>query len=346
MKNIYADLVERLKRDETVALATIIETRGSTPQVPGASALFSPAGLAAGTLGGGWVEAAAQKKILSALDTGSIFIAEFSLQAGVDVDAGAICGGEIRILIDTSPSTHLDIFEALLTSIELGRSGILATVISPAGTDEVTLARHWLDTRTDIDNIMQSTSGLHEDTIKKALSAGRPTLVQTKKELFFLEPVSPNPRLVIVGAGHIGRAVTHLGSLLDFEVTVIDDRPEFANKEILQDADRIIVDTAENALEMLPKTPDSYFVIVTRGHLQDADALRRVIASDAAYIGMIGSRRKVALMREKFMKEGWATREQFDRVHAPIGIDISSETVEEIAISIAAELIRERRANT
>jgi xanthine dehydrogenase accessory factor len=342
MKNIYAELIERLKRDEAVALATIIETTGSTPQVPGASALFSPEGLVAGTLGGGWLEAAAQNKVLSALAGARAFVAEFSLQAGVEADAGAICGGDIRILIDTSPIVHLGTFETLLRSIELGRRGILAAVISPAGDDEVKLARHWLDTRIDIDNIMRSTSGLDEAAIKKTSSTGRPVLVQSEDQLLFLEPVSPNPHLIIVGAGHIGRALTHLGSLLNFEVTVIDDRPEFANTELLPDADRIIVGMAENALAELPKTPDSYFVIVTRGHLQDADALRRVIASDAAYIGMIGSRRKVALMREKFLQEDWATREQFDRVHAPIGIDIHSETVEEIAVSIAAELIRER----
>jgi xanthine dehydrogenase accessory factor len=343
MKKIYAELAERLKRNETVALATIIETKGSTPQVSGASALFSPAGLVAGTLGGGWVEATAQKKILSALDSGTTSIAEFNLQAGVDVDAGAICGGEIRILIDVRPSAYLAIFEALLRSIDRGRRGILASVISPAGMREVKLSRYWIDTRADIDSIVQSIPGLHEDTIKKTFSVGRPNLFQAEDELIFLEPISPNPHLIIVGAGHIGRALTHLGSLLNFKVTVIDDRPEFANSEMLPDADHIIVDTAENALEALPKTPDCYFVIVTRGHLQDADALRQVILSDAAYIGMIGSRRKIALMREKFLQESWATAEQFERVHAPIGIDISSETVEEIAVSIAAELIRERR---
>jgi xanthine dehydrogenase accessory factor len=341
MKNVYVGLVERLKRNETVALATIIETKGSTPQVPGASAMFTPSGLVAGTLGGGWVEAAAQKKVLAALDSGTTWVAEFSLQAGADAGAGAICGGEIRILIDAHPFGYLDTFNELLRSIDLGRRGVLASVIYPAGTDEVKLTRHWINEGTDIDSSEISIPAAHEDIIKKTTSTGRPTLWQAEDKLIFLEPLAPNPNLIIVGAGHIGRALTHLGGLLNFEVTVIDDRPEFANSELLPDAERIIVDTAENALAALPKTPDSYFVIVTRGHLQDGDALRQVIASDVAYIGMIGSRRKVALMREKFLQEGWATPEQFDRVHAPIGIDIASETVEEIAISIAAELIQE-----
>lgn len=345
MRNIFAELVERLKRNEKIALATIIDTSGSTPQVPGASALFSPAGLVAGTLGGGWVEAAAQEKALAALESGRTLVTKFSLQADAGADSGSICGGEITILIDGRPSDYLHTFRDLSETIDGRRRGILTTVISPSSAEEVTVARDWIDTSIDANTIMQPSSGPAEDTIKKILSTGRPKLLQAQKEQVFLEPVSPKPHLIIVGAGHIGRALTHLGSLLSFEVIVIDDRPEFANSEMLPDADRIIVDTAENSLKLLPKTPDCYFVIVTRGHLQDADALRQVIGSNAAYVGMIGSRRKIALMRDKFLQEGWATVDQFDRVHAPIGVEIHSETVEEIAVSIAAELIRERQGH-
>jgi xanthine dehydrogenase accessory factor len=342
MKNIFVELLDRLKSNETIALATIIDTKGSTPQVPGASALFSPAGLASGTLGGGWLEGAAQKKILSIIDTGQTFVAEFSLQADMNINTGAICGGDIRILIDTRPSGHLDTFEALIQSIEKGREGILAAVISQAGVDNVNLDRYWIESKSGIENDAPGGIDLSISTMKEIISSGRPRLLHTKEELLFVEPVSPNPHLIIVGAGHIGRALTHLGGLLNFDVTVIDDRPEFANKERLPDADHIIVDTAHNALSAFPITQDTYFVIVTRGHTQDTDALKQIITSDVTYIGMIGSKRKIALMREKFLQEGWATAEQFDRVHAPIGIDIESETVEEIAVSIAAELIRER----
>lgn len=344
MKNIYAELVERLKRNETVALATIIDTKGSTPQVPGASALFSPAGLIAGTLGGGWLEAAAQKKVLDALHAGKTLAAEFNLQASIDMGAGAICGGEISILIDSRPSAHLGLFESLLRSIEKGRAGVLAAVISPAGGEEASIERLWIPSQSALDDTAYAGIAAHRNAIEEIFSSKRPVLIHDGDELLFLEPVSPNPSLIIVGAGHIGRALTHLGSLLNFEVTVIDDRSEFANKNMLPDADHIIVDTAENALPAVPNASASYFVIVTRGHLHDTDALRQVIASDAAYIGMIGSKRKIALMRAKFLQEGWATEEQFDRVHAPIGIEIGSETVEEIAVSIAAELIRELRA--
>ncbi len=161
---------------------------------------------------------------------------------------------------------------------------------------------------------------------------------KAEENFVFLEPILPLQQLVIAGAGHIGQALSHLGSLLDFEVTVIDDRPEFANKERLPDADNIIVDEVEKAVRNFPISPDTYLVIVTRGHHHDAEALRPCISSKAAYVGMIGSTRKIKLMREKFIEQGWATPEEFDHVHAPIGIDIQSKTVEEIAVSIVAQL--------
>ncbi len=155
----------------------------------------------------------------------------------------------------------------------------------------------------------------------------------------FLEPQAPLPRLVIAGAGHIGQALSGLGSLLDFEVTVIDDRSDFASRDRFPEADALIVEDIGRAIQELPLGPDSYVVIVTRGHARDADALRASIGRGAAYIGMIGSKRKVALMRENFVRNGWAKESDLDLVHSPVGLQIGSKTVGEIAVSIAAELV-------
>ena len=127
--------------------------------------------------------------------------------------------------------------------------------------------------------------------------------------------------------------------MLEFEITVIDDRPEYSNKEKNPDADQIIVENIGKAIRKIPKTPETYIVIVTPGHKNDADALRQCIDSEVAYIGMIGSKRKISLMRKKFLEEEWATPSQFDRIHAPIGVEIQSKTVQEIAVSICAQLI-------
>ncbi|HDT13143.1 MAG TPA: hypothetical protein ENO03_02175, partial [Candidatus Aminicenantes bacterium] len=179
--------------------------------------------------------------------------------------------------------------------------------------------------------------------LAKALAGGRPRLISRGSDrLIYIEPVLPLPRLIIAGAGHVGRAVARLGKLLDFVITVIDDRPEFANAANVPEADEIVVAEFGPALAGIEDTPDNYFIIVTRGHRKDAEALRAVIGREAAYIGMIGSPIKVGLMRQAFLENGWATEEQWAGIHSPIGLAIGSKTVEEIAVSIAAELVKVR----
>ena len=129
-----------------------------------------------------------------------------------------------------------------------------------------------------------------------------------------------------------------LGSFLGFAVELIDDRPEFASSGRFPDAARITVGDPARVLAGAAVDGTTYIVLVTRGHRHDAAALRACIRRPAAYIGMIGSRRKVALLREDFLARGWATEAEWDRLHSPIGLPIGSRTVEEIAVSIAAEL--------
>jgi xanthine dehydrogenase accessory factor len=348
MRNIYAHLLDKLKDKKPLALATIVETKGSTPQVPGASAFFSSKGLLEGTLGGGLLEADAQRKALKTLKKKVSLLSEFSLKADISEEEGAICGGEVKILIDASPEEHTDAFRDLSQSLFKRKPGILATFINRISEEKVSIFRHWIERKDKLAANQNEPLSFFKEEIKRAFSEGRPFFLKIKKEIFpekakerflFLEPVLPLPQLVIAGAGHIGQVVTHLGSLLNFEVTVIDDRPEFANKEKLPDADHIIVDEIGRAIQNFPVSSDTYLVIVTRGHKHDGVALRQCITSDAAYIGLIGSIRKIKLMRKKFLEEGWATPRQFDRACAPIGIDIRSKTVEEIAVSIAAQLV-------
>ncbi len=162
--------------------------------------------------------------------------------------------------------------------------------------------------------------------------------------IVFLEPVIPAPRLFIAGAGHIGKALAKIAAMLDFEITVIDDRPEFANLENIPSADHIITVKSEKQLIPLARGLTTYIVIVTRGHRDDATALQVCIRSDTAYVGMIGSRNKVALMKKDFIKKGLATKEQWDRIYSPVGLEINSQTVGEIAVSIAAQLVKVRNA--
>ncbi len=152
----------------------------------------------------------------------------------------------------------------------------------------------------------------------------------------------PRPTLVVVGAGHVAVPIAQVGRLLDFEVIVIDDRPSFANADRFPDADQIIVDDFSAALDKIDITPSTYLVLVTRAHTHDVHALRKIVRQPAGYIGMIGSRRRVYAVFKLLRDEGVPVEELL-RVHAPIGLDIKTETPGEIAVSVGAELLKARR---
>jgi len=331
VKNIYSKLVRESENNKPVALATLLDTRGSVPQVRGATALFSEAGLIAGTLGGGVLEADAGTRAKEIIKRCSSEIYEFDLNADITSKEEAICGGSAIILIDACLENNRQVFHEMERSIQNGCPGILLTSI--AGQKEMTIQRQWFEIA----------SGEYRKEMQQCLE-GRKCLFMEVSDgpLQFFEPIFPLPGLIIAGAGHIGRALAHLANLLDFEVTVIDDRAEYANTQNIPDADHLVVDNIGEALHSIDKSPDTYIVIVTRGHKDDGEALRACLDADVAYIGMIGSKRKINLMRDEFISRGWATESQLDNVHAPIGLEIGSKTVQEIAISISAQLVQVR----
>lgn len=327
MKNIYIRLIQSIQVLKKPVLATVTYTTGSTPQKPGSLALFSDGKIISGTVGGGIVENRVQTFASQCSHTGESMYVSFSLDNDIDRKDEAICGGSISILLDANPLEHLSVFEKMELDLASGTPGVLVTVVTTLKDTHVGIRRHW---------------------ITAALVQGKtPVKDEAKSNLVFHEPLFPLPRLVIAGAGHIGKALSHLGKMLDFEVSVADSRSEYANALNLPDADHTIAGDIGKIMEDIKKDRDTYIVIMTHGHAGDADALRPCIGSGAAYIGMIGSKGKIAKMREEFISKKWATNEEWQRIYSPVGIDIGSKTVEEIAVSIAAQLVlvRSRRSD-
>jgi xanthine dehydrogenase accessory factor len=160
-----------------------------------------------------------------------------------------------------------------------------------------------------------------------------------------LEVVEATPVLLVVGAGHVGQALTRIGEYVGFSVAVLDDRPEFASRERLPGADHVLCGDLVENLRGFPIDANTYVVLVSRAHLLDEQALREVVTSNAAYVGMIGSRRRVASVLRRLADDGFP-RETLERVRTPIGLDIGAETPEEIAVSIMAEIIQARRGGS
>lgn len=158
----------------------------------------------------------------------------------------------------------------------------------------------------------------------------------------YVEPILPDPTLVIFGAGHVGRCVAEIAKSVGFRIVVVDDRIKYANRERFPHADALFVDGWEETFKQLHVNESTYLLIVTRGHQFDLACLRYALQTPAQYIGLMGSRRKIKLFYETLAKEG-VPAAQFERVCAPVGLEIGSETPEEIAVSIAAQLIAVRK---
>ncbi|MGQ9525504.1 MAG: XdhC family protein [Armatimonadota bacterium] len=337
MQHVCKRAVQLLDSSEPFALAVVVETIGSTPQKAGAAALIHPDGSITGTLGGGCLEAEARRQALECLRAGTRRLVQLHLDGDFGFDDGLLCGGSAFIFIDGKPYESAEVIRSAARAVETRTPAVLIIAVAPEGP---MLGRCWLHTR---DSPVPDFATAAEQVLQTA----DPSLVVADTPhgqlRAYIQPLLPKPVLLIVGAGHIGAALCHFGSALGFDVVVVDDRPSFANAERLPGASKIIVDDIPSAVRSYPIDKNTYVAIVTRGHRHDCAALRECIARPAAYIGMIGSRRKIGVIYKQLMEEGSATEDMLARVYAPIGLDIGAVTVEEIAVSIAAELVMVRR---
>ena len=338
---IFRKAVELCESGQAFAFASVIRAFGSTPQKAGANAIFAADGRMWGTLGGGCLEAECRRRALESIDDGKGLVFDLKLDDIKGWDDGLICGGKVRVIVNPRPGKNIDVFKRVVSAQEKGLSGALLTFVQHPdhgvgdsvfySTDE--LAR--CDERIQLPGI---------DSLIERGSAGSvnasPSEIDT--EIYF-EPFLSKPKLIIAGAGHIGKATAHLGCLMGFEVIVIDDRPSLACRTNLPDADQTICGDIPSEVARLDTDDQTYVVIVTRGHRHDGTVLAAAVKKPAAFIGMIGSRRKGLMIRRGLIEEGLATEAELGRVCSPIGVDIGSVTVPEIALSIVSQLVAVRR---
>ncbi len=255
---------------------------------------------------------------------------------------------------------YAEIVQAILAALAGGEAVVTATVVAAPDATGVHPGDK-LAVRRDGSTIGRLDGGPMEETVRALApaafsehSAGSVYLLADGRQVrrsdpefgaaaqVLIETVEAPAALLVVGAGHIGRSLAKIGAEVGFSVVVLDDRPDYASPELVPEADQVICADFEEALRNFPITENTYIVMVTRGHKQDELSLRATVASRAAYIGMIGSRRRTAAVLQHLADEGFP-QDALDRVHTPIGLDIGAETPEEIAVSIIAEIIMVRR---
>jgi xanthine dehydrogenase accessory factor len=340
--DVYAKIAELIDSGQSFAVALILKAEGSTPRKAGVRAAIDGSGKIWGTLGGGIVEAEAQRRAVEACQSGRPIVFDVELQGVDSTNDVPICGGKMRILVDPTAAKDKASYAQVTEAIRRRQRGVVLTTTRSAERTDV--AFQWFpQERTPSDSAFPEAqairSCLDRETVQLFTESPQEPDVLTE---VLVEPVVPKPLLLIAGGGHVGQAVAVQASLVGFDVTVIDERPEFTDQGLFPEGTQTYCgDMAKQTAALI--MDDTYVVIVTRGHKLDAEVLQACIHSRASYVGMIGSKRKVALMRRHFIESGLTTEPEFDRVFTPIGLDIGAVTVPEIATSIMAELIAVRR---
>jgi xanthine dehydrogenase accessory factor len=344
MRELLAQLMTAVDGGRRVAFCRLVETRGSTPQKPGAAMLVFDDGSQAGTLGGGCVEAEVKRRALAVLGEGTARIARFQLDDDYGWDDGLICGGRMQVSIDPLAQAAAREYLAKLWPLVDNGAGATEAIVFDSGASGLPEAAGYLF---DVGGRLIAHAGgpLDDGDAPPAVREGLQHLAERPRPsaargIAFL-PMLPRCRLLVVGGGHVGQAVGNLAAELDFDVWVVDDRQEYVSEDRFPRSERRIAGTIGDVLPKLEITPSTYCLIVTRGHNHDEEALYHLVDRGARYVGMIGSKRKIKLIYDDLLAEG-VTPEALDAVHAPVGLDIGSQTVMEIAVSIAAELVAHR----
>lgn len=354
-KDFFISLFEFLEKKQPVLLATIISQHGSSPRGIGARMALTTGGHQIGTIGGGRLEAILKERFDEMIASKTATVLNFILSESEAADLEMICGGSISVLVEPILPENIELvnlFERIYQTIVTQKQGWLFSQL-PSRDEDIAPQKSFITPEKEI-----SGSWLPEvefkDRIPEKLYFKEGEIQLSNYDLksaqfitvgqygFFLEPIGQHSTVYIIGAGHISQKLAPLTTMVGFQTIVLDDRKDFISRDRFPSVDDcILLDDFEHVFQNLPIDRQSYVVVVTRGHQFDKSVLRQALETNATYIGMIGSRRKIKLTFEALLNDG-VSEVELSQVHSPIGLNIAAETPEEIAISIVAELIQHR----
>jgi len=351
MKEVIDDAIELLSDGQPCVLATVVRTKGSTPQKAGAMLLVRQDGTGVGTLGGGCVEGDiwfAAKEILRR-GSGPEF-KDYFLNEDVAARDGLVCGGTMYFYLEPlrEASEFLPIAREVASAYEGGDAVGLATVVNvPEGATNLGAK---LLLRLD-GSVVGSlgTAELDSQAIEVARRVAEfgsvESLTTSDGTEVFIEGFTTPPTLVMVGGGHVGKTTADLAHRLGYRVLIVDDRPEFANEERFPYAEQVVVAPYDRWSSEVSLNLNSFVVVATRGHRFDDMALESALETPSRYIGLLGSRRKTLMIYQRLVRQG-TSPDRLKQVRSPIGLDIGALTPEELAVSIMSEIIMVRRGGT
>jgi xanthine dehydrogenase accessory factor len=302
MREVLDELEQWTREGEEIALATVVETWGSSPRPLGSKMVVTRSGKMAGSVSNGCIEGAVFEEAQKVLKSGQPKLAAFGIADDVAFEVGLACGGHIEVFVQPLAPVHRRLIEML----ERNEAATLRT------------------------NLVTGEADL------TAGSQAGSELARREGDVF-VEPLRRPAHLVIVGAIHIAIPLHRLAKLMGYRVTVVDARSKFATKERFPEADELIVSWPDEALSKLTLDRSTYVVILTHDPKFDLPALRSVLGKEVGYIGAIGSRKTNQNRFDALRAEGFSD-EQLSRVHGPVGLDLGGRGAEDTALGILAEI--------
>lgn len=333
MKEIFEQLEKSIQKQQDTVLVTVISSAGSTPRSEGARMLISENGRIAGTIGGGAVEFRSEQLAKEVLKTKQPRLEKFILAPNDIADLGMICGGNVEVLFQYLSYEDKTIAEVCKKILEYNSANQQCWLISEIG-----------EQLTNILCIYTREEGLYGADLIFLQDANFTEGISSASvngRQFVIEALLKIGKVYIFGGGHVAQALVPVLKRLDFYCVIVDDRTELLTTKYFPDADQFIVADLKRIDEVIQITENDYAVIMTRGHQFDFELARQILATQFYYIGVMGSKRKVAVQIERLKECGFKMME-IERINMPIGLKIKAETPAELAISVAGELIIKR----
>jgi len=333
MRELFSQLGQNLKNNKDAVLVTVVASSGSTPRGAGARMLVTEAGRLCGTIGGGAVEYKSEKMAQEVLQKKSSYTEHFRLYRNEIEDLGMICGGSVDVYFQYIPAGDKKVISLTETVEQLFKEGEQSWLIT-----EIT---EGAGGALGIYGKRRGAVGMElpEEVINSL--DNRPKVLTINGKTYYCELLVRAGRVYICGGGHVAQELVPVLARVNFRCVVLDDRPDFVRPELFPGVEETHLVDFARLNEYVTITEDDYVCIMTRGHANDRLAQAQALKTPACYIGVIGSAKKMAGVFAALRKEGF-TDEDFKRITTPIGLDISAETPAEIAVSIAAQLIKKR----
>ena len=335
MKKLMMTVSQWLNQGKNVVLATIISDSGSAPRGAGARMAIIDDGSLIGTIGGGAIEYKVQQMAAEALKDKKSRIKSFILSHNEKEDLGMVCGGNVTVYIQYISACDKNALNVFSYGSSLFSKNIDSWLVTDI-TEETDCSMY-------IHTMESKGENLPDDA--RGLFLNRGVQVEASGRRYYSEPLTRAGRVYIFGGGHISQELAPLLSHLNFSCFVFDSLPKFANKELFPTADGVVLGDFGNISASVDITENDYVVIMSRGHSSDFIVQIQALRKNPRYIGVIGSRAKIAIVSKKLREQGFS-QDEINSIHTPIGIGIKADTPAEIAVSIAAELIMVRAEAT